>query len=324
MARLAVFIVCVILAACAPVTARLGGEHVTPMIEADSFTTRDGLHLALRHWDAEKPRAIIIALHGMSDYSNAFDMPAAWWAKQGVTTYAYDQRGFGRSPNGGIWPGSQALRTDLADCIAAVKASHPGLPVFAMGESMGGAVVLSAMADKVLPPVDGVILVAPAVWSRADMPWLYRAALWVSAHVMPSMTVTGKGLKIWPSDNIEMLRKLSKDPLFQHKTRADAVWGLVNLMDEGRKAPESIRNPPPILILYGGNDQIIPNAPTKAVVKELGSLAEVKFYPKGYHMLLRDLDGPARWKDVLAWIEKPETPAMKAKAAGEPIKSPSP
>lgn len=315
MARLAVFLACVILAACAPVTARLGEGHTRPMIQADSFVARDGVALALRHWDAEKPRAVIVALHGMSDYSNAFDMPATWWAGQGITTYAYDQRGFGRSPNRGLWPGGDAMRRDLADCIEAVKARHPGLPVFALGESMGGAVTLSAMADNVLPPVDGVILVAPAVWSRNDMPWLYRAALWLTARVAPSMTLTGRGLKIWPSDNIEMLKKLSKDPIFQHKTRADAVWGLVNLMDEGRNAPEKIRNPPPILLLYGANDQIIPRKPTEAVIKELGSKAEVKFYPKGYHMLLRDLEGPAIWKDVLEWVEKPQTPATRLTAS---------
>jgi alpha-beta hydrolase superfamily lysophospholipase len=308
MARLAALLACVILAACAPVTARLGERQTTPMIESASFTTRDGLQLPLRRWESEKPRAVIVALHGMSDYSNAFEMPAAWWATQGITTYAYDQRSFGQSPNSGIWPGGEAMRRDLADCIDAVKARHPGVPIFALGESMGGAVTLSAMAENILPPVDGVILVAPAVWSRSDMPWLYRAALWLTARVAPSMTLTGKGLKIWPSDNIEMLKKLSKDPLFQKKTRADAVWGLVNLMDEGRNAPEKIKNPPPILLLYGANDQIIPRKPTEAVIKELGSKAEVKFYPKGYHMLLRDLEGPAIWKDVQGWVETKTAP----------------
>ncbi len=302
--RLAVVLVCVILAACAPVTAPLRLERTTPVIHDDEFFTRDGMTLPLRHWEAPKPRAIVVALHGMSDYSNAFDMPASWWAEQGITTYAYDQRSFGRSPNPGIWPGGDALRNDLADCIEAVRARHPGLPVFVLGESMGGAVVLTAMADAKLPPVAGVILVAPAVWSRDDMPFYYRAALWLTAHTVPWMTVSGKGLKIWPSDNIEMLKKLSRDPLFQKQTRADAVWGLVNLMDEARKAPEHLKDTPPILFLYGANDQIIPRAPTEAVIKELDGRAEVHLYPKGYHMLLRDLDGPGIWKDVVTWIGK--------------------
>jgi alpha-beta hydrolase superfamily lysophospholipase len=151
--------------------------------------------------------------------------------------------------------------------------------------------------------VDGVILVAPAVWAREDMPIPYRVTLWLTAHTMPGLELSGKGLKIWPSDNIEMLRKLSRDPLFQKQTRADAVWGLVDLMDAARKAPEHLGATPPILYLYGAKDQIIPRAPTEAVAKELGRRAEVREYPGGYHMLLRDLDGPSIWKDVAVWIE---------------------
>ena len=291
------------LAACAPVTAPPGLANDTPALDGDAFLTRDGLRLPLRHWDAEHPRAIVVALHGMSDYSNAFDMPAGWCASQGITTYAYDQRGFGKAPNVGIWPGGKALREDFSDCVEAVRERNPGVPVFALGESMGGAVVLSALADSGPPRVDGVILVAPAVWSREDMPIPYRMMLWLTAHTMPDLKLSGKGLKIWPSDNIEMLKKLSRDPLFQKKTRADAVWGLVDLMDAARKAPDRLGATPPILFLYGAKDQIIPRAPTEAVAKELGGRAEVREYPGGYHMLLRDLDGPSIWKDIVTWIE---------------------
>ena len=292
------------LVSCAPVIAPKGLENDTPAVLPDAFLTRDGLRLPLRHWDAKDPRIIIVALHGMSDYSNGFDMPATWWATVGITTYAYDQRGFGQAPNRGLWAGSDALRTDLNDFVDAVHAKFPGKPVLVLGESMGGAVVLTGLASAHPPNVDGVILVSPAVWSRSDMPLSYRAALWVAAHMMPGMTVSGRGLKIWPSDNIEMLRKLARDPLFQHTTRSDAVYGLVNLMDEARHAPEHLNDPPPILFLYGKNDQIIPKKPTEATVAELGKRAEVHRYDKGYHMLLRDLDRQIVWNDVVAWTKR--------------------
>jgi alpha-beta hydrolase superfamily lysophospholipase len=229
-------------------------------------------------------------------------MPASYWATQGITTLAYDQRGFGRTPNAGLWAGGDALRSDLADIVEAAHARYPGKPVLVLGESMGGAVVLSALASARPPEADGVILVAPAVWSRSDMPLSYRAALWLGAHTMPSMTVSGRGLKIWPSDNIAMLRKLAHDPLFQHTTRADSVYGLVNLMDEARHAPERIAHSPPMLLLYGKNDQVIPNVPTEATLRALGARTEARCYEHGYHMLLRDLEGPSVWKDVAAWI----------------------
>lgn len=295
------------LGACAPVLAPKGALDATPVVATDAFTTHDGIALPLRHWDAEHPKAIIVALHGMSDYSNAFDMPGTWWATQGITTYAYDQRGFGRAPNPGLWPSGDAMRQDLTDFVAAVRASHPGVPVYALGESMGGAVVLSSLVSEHPPRVDGVILVAPAVWSREDMPLSYRIALWTVAHTLPSISLSGNGLGIWPSDNVPMLRKLSHDPLFQHTTRADAVYGLVNLMDEARHAPEHLSHPPPILFLYGKNDQVIPAPPTEATIAALGAHAEVHRYDHGYHMLLRDLDRQTVWTDVVTWIGNQRT-----------------
>ena len=302
-ARAACLVVLSLLAACAPRLAEQGIGNAKPAILGDAFLTHDGLSLPLRHWDAPAPAAVIVALHGMSDYSNAFDMPASWWATQGITTLAYDQRGFGQSPNPGMWAGAAALRGDLSDFIEAARAKYPGVPVYALGESMGGAVVLPALATDRPPHVDGVILVAPAVWSRGDMPLSYRVALWSTVHTLPWLTLSGKGLKIWPSDNMAMLRKLSHDPLFQHQTRTDAVYGLVNLMDEARHAPEKLAaDTPPILLLYGAKDQIIPKKSTEAVVAELGKRASVNRYEHGYHMLLRDLEGESVDRDVADWI----------------------
>jgi alpha-beta hydrolase superfamily lysophospholipase len=296
-----------LLAACAATPAPVGSARETPRLEDTVLIARDGLPLPLRHWEAQgNPRAIIVALHGMSDYSNAFDGAGKQWAASGITTLAFDQRGFGAGPHIGLWAGSDAMRADLGDAVAAAKAQHPGVPVFALGESMGGAVLLSALAQHDPPPLDGVILVAPAVWSRPDMPVSYRVALFLAAHLTPGLilsnTAARQVVSIVPSDNIEMLRALGRDPLFQKKTRVDALFGLVNLMDEARTAPERMTAPPPILLLTGNKDQLIPRDATNGVIAALGPRATVRHYADGYHMLLRDLEGPAVNKDVADWV----------------------
>jgi acylglycerol lipase len=214
------------------------------------------------------------------------------------------------------------MRADLDDAISAARTRYPGVPVFALGESMGGAVVLTALAsaaptradasaDAPILKADGVILVAPAVWSRGDMPLTYRAALFMAAHLLPGMILSnqaaGRVVTITPSDNVALLRSLSRDPLFQKKTRTDTLFGLVNLMDQARTAPQDIKTAPPILFLYGANDQIIPAKPTQAVIAALGAKApkiefKVKRYEHGWHMLLRDLEGESVDNDVADWI----------------------
>jgi acylglycerol lipase len=286
----------------------VGNERVTPRFEGDVLMASDGARLPLREWDAEgaKPQAVIIGLHGMSDYSNAFDGPGREWAKRGITTLAIDQRGFGRSDNPGRWAGGEAMRRDLGDFAIAAHARFPGVKIFALGESMGGAVLLTALASSEPPAIDGAILVSPAVWSRADMPVPYRVALFLVAHLMPQIILTNSAashvVTVVPSDNVPMLIALGRDPLFQKKTRADTLYGLVNLMDEARQAAGEVRNAPPILFLHGGKDQVIPPKSAAAATAALDGHAEVREYAHGYHMLLRDLEGLQVQDDVANWV----------------------
>lgn len=313
--RFSLLLLAVTLAGCAAVTAPPGPGPAMPALADGSFTARDGMVLPLRHWGPlDHPRAVIVALHGMSDYSNAFALPGAAWAAQGILTLAYDQRGFGASPGAGLWAGAGIMRDDLRDAVAAAHARWPGVPVFALGESMGGAVLLTALAQPL--DVAGAILVAPAVWSRADMPLSYRVALFVAAHLMPGLVLSNSAashvVTIIPSDNIAMLRAMGRDPLVQKKTRADMVFGLTNLMDEARAAPTRITAAPPILLLYGAKDQVIPAAPTKAVIAMLGPRVTVRHYENGYHMLLRDLDRALPQGDIAAWILRSDGSAGRA------------
>lgn len=216
----------------------------------------DLARLPLRVWAARKPRAVIVAVHGFNDYSNAFAMPGPWLAKRGVTVYAYDQRGFGKAPHRGFWAGEEAMVQDLRTVARLVKQRHPRLPLYVMGESMGGAVAMIAFAGAGVPDAEGAILSAPAVWGWRAMNPLYKSALWIAAHTVPSFSPTGEGLGVQASDNIEMLRALGRDPLVIKETRVDTIYGLVGLMDKAYESGPLIRKP--VLYLYGKKDELVP------------------------------------------------------------------
>ena len=300
--------------ACAPRVQHAGQTIGAPQLGDDTITASDGYILPLRVWAAaERPRAVILALHGFNDYSNAFDAPASWWAKSGITTYAYDQRGFGSSANRRIWPATTLLHQDLREVAQVITSRHPDTPVFILGVSMGGAVVMSAEARRRqdenqpgMPAIAGQILVGPAVWGRVTMPMAYRIALWFGVHTMPGNRVTGRGLGIVPSDNIEMLRALGRDPLVIKETRVDALYGLVNLMDDALAAAPHLTTPS--LVLYGARDEIIPRAPTIRMLEAFGAPHRIVLYSNGYHMLLRDLQAEVVWRDIAAWIDNAAAP----------------
>ena len=278
-----------VLGACAPLIEAAGPAIVTPELNGDYILAADGARLPFRLWQAQgETAAIIVAVHGFNDYSNSFLEPAAFWAARGITTYAYDQRGFGRTANHGLWPGVDSLVDDLRLAAGLIGRANPGIPLYLVGESMGGAVIMALMARADPPAVDGVVLVAPAVWGWRSMNVFYRAGLWLGAHVVPWATPSGRGLGIKPSDNREMLLALSQDPYIIKRTRIDSLYGLVNLMDEAFDAAPSMAAPS-ALVLYGDNDELVPRKPTFTMLSRLKIRHRVALYDSGYHMLLRDL-----------------------------------
>ena len=291
---------------------------IVPELASKEMVTADGARLPLRSWIPEgEVRAAIVALHGMNDYSRAFEEPAKALAWRGIATYAYDQRGFGEAPWRGLWVGRKALAEDLATATRLVKARHPGVPLYCLGESMGGAVVIVAVAGETgaeKPLCDGVILSAPAVWGRATQPFLPRVALAIGVRLFPQAAMTGRGLQIKASDNIAMLRELGRDPLVIKGAKVGTLYGLADLMDAALASTSRIDVP--TLYLYGNRDEIVPkNATRRAIAqmhREPGLGPRVAWYVNGYHLLLRDLEAGVVVNDIASWVFDPAAPLPSA------------
>jgi alpha-beta hydrolase superfamily lysophospholipase len=296
-----------------PTAARALGPGEIPyagLVERHLITD-DGEALDLQTWTPTdpqgrpvRPTAAIVALHGFDDYAEEFADPGTYLAEHGIATFAYDQRGFGHSAHSGRWPGTDTLKRDLRTAIRLVRAQLPGVPVYALGCSMGGAVVLATLADGGPDLPDGAILAPPAVWARETMPIANRVVLWAGARIIPDMSFTGRGLGVLASDNIPMLRALGRDPLYIHATRTDTIYGLVDLMDQGLAAAPKVTAP--LLVLYGAKDQVIPKEPIADLMARLPLTADgtqrLAYYADGWHLILRDLERRTVDADLVAWI----------------------
>jgi len=285
-----------------------GPENKPAVLTNTALHTTDGKKLPLQIWSAEEDeKAIFVAVHGFNDYRNGFSFPASWWMQRGISTYAYDQRGFGETEDIGIWAPVELLVADLETLVREIKKEKPGIPIYVLGESMGGAVVMAAVTKPDFPKVNGVILSAPAVWGWESLSLGYRSILWTTAHLIPYFRPSGRGLGVQASDNIPVLRNLSADPLFIKNTRIDSIYGLVGLMDHAYFSAEKMTMP--TLVLYGANDQIIPKKPVENVVSRLPDSADVVLYNDGWHLLMRDLQAAVVWKDILSWTQTGAIPS---------------
>ena len=261
------------------------------------------------------PEIVVVAVHGFNDYSQAFAGFGQYAAEHGVAVYAYDQPGFGANPDAGYWAGIEVMAGRLKTEVQSLRERHPGVPVHVLGESMGGALAIVAATGADPLEADGLILSAPAVWGGDQFSPFYRAALWTAVRLLPELRLTGKGLDVQASDNIDMLRALGADPLVIKGTRVAAIDGLVRLMDRAfARAPQLDG---PMLVLRGARDEIVPPQAVSAMLDRLRArdCTEV-YYAEGWHMLLRDLQRVTVWADILAWLRGERPPSYLDRACG--------
>lgn len=105
--------------------------------------------------ESERPRAVIVALHGLKGSAGVFAAPAARWTRQSITTYACTLD----FPN--VRP------AEVNTLIRQVAAHHPGVPLIVLGESLGASLTIMALSRPDAPHVDALVLSAPAIWPDA-------------------------------------------------------------------------------------------------------------------------------------------------------------
>lgn len=274
------------------------------------FQGDDGVLLPRRVWPAEggQPRAILLALHGFNEHSGNFLLDSVGTlTAAGIEVQAYDQRGFGQAPARGYWPGTDAMVADARAAIRALRAAHPGVPLFLMGESMGAAVAVLAATGEPVPPLDGLVLLAPAFWSRAAIGPVGVGLFWTLAHSMPAMAFPAAAGGITASDNTDALRRNGRDPLVIKQTRIDAAWGLLDAMDRASAAlPRCCAMP--VLIMQGEKDSVVPPGVTRESLRRMPPGPRLARYRDGYHLLLRDKVRQVVTADLLAWMTNPLVP----------------
>lgn len=314
MMRLVLVLLLLTLSACSPMLRQQPlapqAGFQGPRLEAESVISFDGARLGLTTWTAkEEPWAVVVAAHGMNDYANAFHFAAREMASQGVTTYAYDQRGFGRSPGRGIWAGAELMSEDLRTVTALVRARHPHAILAVVGESMGGSVAAVAFASANPPPADRLLLLAPGVWGFKSQPLPNKTLLWLAATFTAAKVYTPPRWvtdRIYPTDNREELIAMGRDRLMIWGARSDTLYGLVKLMD---KAAERVgKDSVPTFYLYGANDQIIPKNAAFRAVKGLQPSDRSAYYAAGHHLLTRDRQRAVVIADMLSFIREPSAP----------------
>jgi alpha-beta hydrolase superfamily lysophospholipase len=199
------------------------------------------------------------------------------------------------------------MRDDLRSAVAIARARHPEAKLTVVAISMGAAVAITAFASSAPPDADQLILSGPGLLGWRVMNPVYKASLQASEKLNPGLMVRTPGFaKPVMTDNTEFLAIQEADPLTTKENRVDQLTGVVTLMDHALGRIADLPPTLPVLISYGGRDEVIPVAGPKAAVAALPEHVRTVYYPRGYHILLSDLQRDRVVADYAAFIRDPQ------------------
>lgn len=245
--------------------------------------------------------ANIVIIHGFGDHSARYAWTMDRFLEAGMASYAYDQRGHGRSPGKRGYIGRfEDLLDDLDVFLEHIRPDLADAPLFLMGHSMGG-MVLARYAETRQIVAKGLVFSSPFLAFSDEVPkWLVALGP-VIAKVAPRLPIGGvdnRGLSRDP----QVVADADKDPLCFHGRVAahtgSEFYRIIQQIHEDAKKVTA-----PMFVVHGGADRVVSPSGSEAFHNAVGSTDKTFVrYPEGYHELFNDLDKGAFVDAVIAWI----------------------
>jgi len=262
--------------------------------------------------DISTSKTIVLAIHGYNDYSNSFRLPAEYLSKNNIFTISIDLDGFGKNSNFGFWYPLEVHTQVIKKELFKLKKQYPEKKLFLLGESMGGAIVTSLITNEKDLPINGVVLVAPALWNFSEKNFFKSLFMSLMSRSFPNLKVESKGwVEVQASDNLEVLKELSEDRYFIHHPKLKSLNGIIELMDESYKDAKTFFSQPSYntLVVIPIKDEIVPRKPLIELlettkIKSNNYSSDFLIFESSYHMILRDMKGDNVTEEIKKWIEE--------------------
>jgi alpha-beta hydrolase superfamily lysophospholipase len=220
-----------------------------------------------------------------------------------VAVFTPDLRGHGRSARLlGYVDSLEALLEDIRRLHTSVREALPGLPVFLLGQSLGGTLAL-LYASRHQEQLRGLVLSGGMVKLPAYASPFLVAVSGIVARLLPRLPVQPFDYTRLCTDPA-VTRALVEDELYyKKKMRARTGFVILESLRQVQKVLPGIRLP--ILILHGGEDVTVEPESAKVIEAGVSSPDRTKrIYPGALH---RIFDEPSCKEEALRtavdWVE---------------------
>lgn len=269
-----------------------------------TFTGNHGTRIDYDNWTPDgDPVAILVLAHGLGEHARRYDHVVARLLEIGLVVYAPDHRGHGRSGGKRVelkeW---RDFTDDLHRVFDIARTAHPGLPVYLLGHSMGGAIALDYALDH-QSDLAGLILSGPAVDVTSGTPGIVVALGKIIGRYAPGLPVQTLDANLVSRDP-KVVAAYNADPLVHHgKVPAGIARGLiVNAESLPARLPSLTL---PLLLVHGEQDGLASVNGSRTIASAAGSTdLTYREYPGLYHEVFNEPEQEQVLDDVVGWLSE--------------------
>lgn len=278
-----------------------GGSYGT-----DTLTLPDGTSLFYRFWQAPEPTApVLYILHGLGAHTGWFiDMGNALNAR-GLTVYADDHRGFGRSggPRGHVRRGTIYL-DDTSRIVDEIRRRQPGAPIFMLGHSMGGIFAVHLAAEEVKAGrnlLAGLILLNPWIRDTAKVSPVELVGILAGGALGLEHPRRVAGGPEYMTTNEEAAQMVNADTYWVRSESASFLFEITQLRTAVKKRAPQVKIP--ALVLQSERDlSVVPHASHDCYEWLASADKTWKTYPEYDHDAEFQSDRSVLDDDIADWI----------------------
>ncbi len=282
-----------------------------------TFQGANDLTLFYRRWNpaiASQPfliKGVVAIVHGLGEHSGRYCTVVNGLNAAGYAVFAFDNQGHGQSEGqrGHIdhW---QDYRDNTRAFLQLVRQQVPAAPLFLMGHSLGGLIVLDYALRSADAPefkalnIQGLIVSAPPIQPVGGTVSSARILLArLLSGLLPRLTLKMGLDKSGLSRNPQISAQLAEDPLVH--PYVTLRWGSETLdaIEWVKAHIDQLRLP--ILITHGEADPIIAPAGSRQIFQQIQSSQKtLRLYPGSYHEPHNDFDAELVVRDLVNWCDR--------------------
>ncbi|XP_058581774.1 monoglyceride lipase isoform X4 [Neofelis nebulosa] len=255
-----------------------------PYQDLPHLVNADGQYLFCRYWKPTgTPKALIFMSHGAGEHCGRYDELAQMLVGLELLVFAHDHVGHGQSEGERMVVSDfHVFIRDVLQHVDIMQKDHPGLPVFLLGHSMGGAITILTAAER--PGLfSGMVLISPLVLASPESATTFKVDIYNADPL-----ICRAGLKVCFGNQ-----------LLNAVTRVERALPKLTL---------------PFLLLQGSADRLCDSKGAYLVMESSKSQDKtLKIYEGAYHVLHKELPEVTNsvFHEINMWVSQRTAAAGK-------------